>query len=996
MRFSALRHERTRVAFGLTIILILAAALRLYRLDSVPPGFQFDEAYNAIDAIGVLEGEWRIFFPANGGREPLYTYWQALLFALLGQNLFALRVASALVGVLTLPLAFGAIRYLFRDHPRANALGLLTAGFMAISFWHLHFSHYAIRAVLLPPIVLVTFWAFWYGQATGRLWAFAAAGVGLAAGVYAHPAARLLPFLLILFSAYDVIAARNDFRRQLRGLVVAGLVSFLLFLPLGLYFLKHPWLFTGHPGAVSVLDPRVNKGDLPGTLVRHTLQLAGMFLWRGDPAWLHNLPGRPVFDLVSGAAFLAGVVTWARALMRPRTADRSPPQSDETVVSTCPDTVGSQRSAVVLDRRPHAYLALWIGIMVLPSLLSDNPPNFSRAIGALPAICVFPALGLVAINDLLRKRSRIADRQPPPSPPPSRGSLSFAKPKGVREGVWPGFILASLILLVSGAWTARDYYIRFAQDPQAYYWYDGDKGDVVAILADLVQRGQVYMAPPWAKHATVDFLTRGWEIKEVALGPGVVIPTPASGRDAYYVIRAEDLSESSAVRRRLGPAAARWLILDRYGQPLIFVHHLPIEAVPDAIPPPEHEARVIFGNLFELIGYTVDSSVRAGDRLKAYVFWRSLQPAPLNYTQFLHLVDQAGRRWGQVDREPLEGTYGTSEWEPGEVIIDRLRFVVDPCAPPGTYRLLLGWYDAQTGQRVPVSRGGLTAWELGQVQLARGLSPEQVAPQHRLQAALTKGISLLGYDGRGGELRAGDSLPLSLYWQPMDRMDGELEFIVQMRELGMGRVAVLDRWGPGVPTSEWRPGQVFCDHREFQLPLNLSRGTYQLEVSASDGQAVPLEGLTLQVQARSFDLPQPQVSLKASLGDQILLLGYDLGETQVAPGETLHLTLYWQAQAGMDVSYTVFTHLLDGDERIWGQVDSIPVQGTYPTSDWLPGEVVADEYTIPVSPDAPPGTYVIEVGMYDAVTGARLPVHDTAGRPVPGGRVLLDTTVEVR
>jgi len=57
---------------------------------------------------------------------------------------------------------------------------------------------------------------------------------------------------------------------------------------------------------------------------------------------------------------------------------------------------------------------------------------------------------------------------------------------------------------------------------------------------------------------------------------------------------------------------------------------------------------------------------------------------------------------------------------------------------------------------------------------------------------------------------------------------------------------------------------------------------------------------------------------------------------------------------------------------------------------------VADEYAIPVAPDAPPGTYVIEVGMYDAATGARLPVRNVEGQPVPGDRVLLDTTVEVR
>ena len=631
-----------KIALVLLAVLLLGAALRLTRLGSVPPGFQFDEAYNALDAAHLLEGEWQIFFPANGGREPLYTYWQALLFALMGQNLFALRLASALVGILTLPLAFGAIRYLFRDSPHANALGLLTAGFLAVSFWHLHFSHYAIRAVLLPPILLATLWAFWYGQTTGRLWAFLAAGVGLAAGTYAHPAARFLPLLLILFSV-AVRSPQSAIRNGL-GLGLAGLVALVLFLPLGLYFLEHPWLFAGHPSDVSVLDPRVHQGDLAGTLLRHALQLAGMFLWRGDPSWLHNLPGRPVFDPLSGLAFLAGVLVWARALLRRPMA----------------------------GRRPYVHLALWIGVMALPSLFSDNPPNYSRAIGALPAICVFPAMGLVAVWDWGARARR----------------------------AYP--LLAALFIVASGLWTSYDYYVAFAQDPDAYYWYDGDKGEVVDALADLAARGQVYMAPPWVKHATVDFLTRGWGIKEAALGTGVVLPDPAAGRDAYYVLRTKDAGESRFVGRRLGPRDEQWTVHDRYGEPLIFVHHLPAEAIPDGVPGPAHEMCALFGDLFEFLGYTMDASVEAGDRLDVLLFWRSLRPAPLNYTQFIHLLDQDGRRWGQRDREPLDGTYRTSDWEPGEVIIDRFRLIVDPSAPPGPYELLVGWYDLETGERLPV------------------------------------------------------------------------------------------------------------------------------------------------------------------------------------------------------------------------------------------------------------------------------------------------------
>ncbi|NJN84070.1 MAG: hypothetical protein HC802_18555, partial [Caldilineaceae bacterium] len=73
-------------------ITLLAALLRLVQLGLVPSGFQFDEAFNAMDAQLVLAGNRPLFLPANAGREVLYTYWQATLAALFGLNIHTLRL----------------------------------------------------------------------------------------------------------------------------------------------------------------------------------------------------------------------------------------------------------------------------------------------------------------------------------------------------------------------------------------------------------------------------------------------------------------------------------------------------------------------------------------------------------------------------------------------------------------------------------------------------------------------------------------------------------------------------------------------------------------------------------------------------------------------------------------------------------------------------------------------------------------------------------------
>jgi hypothetical protein len=138
-----------------------------------------------------------------------------------------------------------------------------------------------------------------------------------------------------------------------------------------------------------------------------------------------------------------------------------------------------------------------------------------------------------------------------------------------------------------------------------------------------------------------------------------------------------------------------------------------------------------------------------------------------------------------------------------------------------------------------------------------------------------------------------------------------------------------------------------------------------------------------------FTPPTVRHPLEANLGDRVKFLGYDLDALPARPGDTLHLILYWQALAEMDESYTVFTHLLDKDNLIRGQKDSLPVGGTLPTSCWVKDEIIVDEYKIPIQPDAPPGQYVIEIGMYQLETGQRLPVIGQEGQII-GGRILLE------
>jgi hypothetical protein len=147
--------------------------------------------------------------------------------------------------------------------------------------------------------------------------------------------------------------------------------------------------------------------------------------------------------------------------------------------------------------------------------------------------------------------------------------------------------------------------------------------------------------------------------------------------------------------------------------------------------------------------------------------------------------------------------------------------------------------------------------------------------------------------------------------------------------------------------------------------------------------------LSLYVMAPAAQNDAIQHPLRADLGDQVRLLGYALNTDQVAPADTLLLTLYWQALQPIAQRYTVFAHLLDAGNRIQAQIDSEPQGGALPTDRWQVGEVIQDNYALIIPDSTAPGRHVLEVGMYRLDTMGRLLVRDpNTGAPL-GDRVLL-------
>jgi len=112
------------------------------------------------------------------------------------------------------------------------------------------------------------------------------------------------------------------------------------------------------------------------------------------------------------------------------------------------------------------------------------------------------------------------------------------------------------------------------------------------------------------------------------------------------------------------------------------------------------------------------------------------------------------------------------------------------------------------------------------------------------------------------------------------------------------------------------------------VPAEASAGRRQLQLAVIDQEGMPLAAainlseLEIEVPERRMTLPTIENPMEINLGDEVIFLGYDLRTTVVKPGDTLRLTLYWQARREIAGWYKVFTHLLDDRERIWAQKDS--------------------------------------------------------------------------
>lgn len=227
-------------------IILLATVLRLYKITQNPPGLYIDEVaigYNAYSILKTGRDEWGTRFPVlfrsfGDYKPPLYIYTVAVFEALLGPTDLAVRLPSALAGILTIVAVYFLTRELTKvglgekesrelSDKTKMILPFSASLLLAISPWHLQFSRAGFEANLALFFVVLGAWLF-LAAMRRRPWLLLPSLLAFVASVYSYQSERLFT---PLFVAVLVLVFHKKLLAHKKEVVVTGLLALLVFLP---------------------------------------------------------------------------------------------------------------------------------------------------------------------------------------------------------------------------------------------------------------------------------------------------------------------------------------------------------------------------------------------------------------------------------------------------------------------------------------------------------------------------------------------------------------------------------------------------------------------------------------------------------------------------------------------------------------------------------------------------------------------------------------------
>jgi len=305
------------------LILVLAAFMRFFRLDSAPFGTWNDEAYIGMIARNILANpDYRPIYVGEYDHPLHFFALVALAFKFFGDTTTTIRLVTSLFGLATVAVSFFVGR-----ETLGNRFGLLFAFFFAISRWHVTFSRFGVYTITMPFFEILIFWLLLRARRTHQIHDFMWAGMAFGFSLNFYIGIRLFVPVMLLYIAFWLIATLRhpaapaptstpSWSTLLIGLVALALAAWFAVAPIAQFALTHSNIFWSRAGQVSIFSNR-DQSDLPTALYSNTLKHLLMFNYQGDANGRHNLSGEPMLDPVMGILFVIGFVLACTRIRQP-------------------------------------------------------------------------------------------------------------------------------------------------------------------------------------------------------------------------------------------------------------------------------------------------------------------------------------------------------------------------------------------------------------------------------------------------------------------------------------------------------------------------------------------------------------------------------------------------------------------------------------------------------------------------------------------------------
>ncbi len=380
----------------LTLIIILAAVLRLWQLGSVPASPDWDEAalgYNAYSILHTAKDEYGQFLPVvfrsfDDYKPGLYIYLTSPSIQLFGLSVWATRLPSAIFGILAVLGTF----FLVKELSKNEKLALVASLLLAISPWHIQFSRVAFEANVGMTFNL--FMVLFFLKGLRRHWLLALSVVCAVMSMYVYQSDKL--FAPLLFLALMIIYWKELFHIKKKYLIISCLIGIILLIPLIFYTFTNKNAFARAQGVSVFADSNETlKSDAQRILVdKQHNDVIGYITDNRRLVFAKEIIANYLSHFDLNWLFITGDIARHHA-----------PDMGLMYLWELPFLlIGLYMSLFfTFDKKTKILLFTWFLLVPIPAAVTTGVPHAVRTINFLPLFQIFTAVGIVTALSFIMK-----------------------------------------------------------------------------------------------------------------------------------------------------------------------------------------------------------------------------------------------------------------------------------------------------------------------------------------------------------------------------------------------------------------------------------------------------------------------------------------------------------------------------------------------------------------------------------------------------------------